>query len=56
MHNRLNRDRHGGAWCPRRAVSEGVREWMQVDLGSDHTVTAVVTQVRRLRFFLYIST
>ena len=43
---RLNHDRHGGAWCPKPAIAEDVKEWLQVDLGAVHVVTGIVTQVR----------
>ena len=43
--SRLNHDRHGGAWCPKPAIAEDVKEWLQVDLGAVHVVTGIVTQV-----------
>ena len=45
--SRLNHDRHGGAWCPKPAIAEDVKEWLQVDLGAVHVVTGIVTQVRK---------
>ena len=42
---RLNLDINGGAWCPKAAVHSDATEWLQVDLGTDHIVTAIVTQV-----------
>ena len=47
MH-RLNGDSNGGAWCSSGPVSRdlGTKEWIEVDLGSMHVVTAVLTQGR----------
>ena len=42
---RLNLDINGGAWCPKAAVHSDATEWLQVDLGTDHIVTAIITQV-----------
>ncbi|KAJ8683779.1 hypothetical protein QAD02_019571, partial [Eretmocerus hayati] len=36
----------GGAWCPKRQIESGVREWLQVDLNRPHVITAVETQGR----------
>ena len=44
--SRLNKDKNGGAWCPKDAVNSDSSEWIQVDLKSVHKITAVVTQVR----------
>ncbi|GLH05397.1 Discoidin domain-containing receptor 2 [Gryllus bimaculatus] len=43
---KLCHDRHGGAWCPRNMVTLEAREYLQVDLGAMHAVTAVQTQGR----------
>ncbi|XP_059092604.1 discoidin domain-containing receptor 2-like [Tigriopus californicus] len=43
---RLNVDVRGGAWCPKQAVHEGVKEWIQVDLKKIHIITGIVTQGR----------
>ncbi|XP_024085366.1 discoidin domain-containing receptor 2-like isoform X1 [Cimex lectularius] len=43
---RLRLERAGGAWCPKPQVESGVREYIQVDLGSVHVVTGVQTQGR----------
>lgn len=42
----LRKEYAGGAWCPKRQIESGVREWLQVDFGSPHVVTAVQTQGR----------
>lgn len=42
----MNQDRSGGAWCPVRPISSGVREWIEVDLGADFRVTRSGTQGR----------
>ena len=45
---RLNNNNGGGAWCPKSFISEtsGVDEFLEIDLGEEHTVTGVVTQGR----------
>ena len=52
--SRLNHDRHGGAWCPKPAIAEDVKEWLQVDLGAVHVVTGIVTQVRMAGISNYV--
>ena len=47
---RLNQDRHGGAWCPKNAIKEDIKEWLQINLHGVHIITGLVTQVR-----LYVS-
>ena len=42
----MNQDNFGGAWCPKQSVSSGVREWIQVDLGTEHRITGTGTQGR----------
>ena len=44
---RLNHDKLGGAWCPKNTIQEGIREWIQIDLKQTHTITGIVTQVRK---------
>ena len=44
--SRLNKDKNGGAWCPKDTVNSDSSEWIQVDLKSVHKITAVVTQVK----------
>ena len=48
---RLNQDRHGGAWCPKNAIQENVKEWLQVNLHRVHIITGLVTQVS-LKFLI----
>merc|ERR1719391_1858856 len=43
---RARKDFKGGAWCPARPIQEGVEEWLEVDLGSQHIVTATETMGR----------
>ena len=45
---RLNGDANGGAWCSSIPVSRelGSKEWIEVDLGSMHVITSVLTQGR----------
>ena len=42
----LDQDFKGGAWCPARPIQEGVEEWLEVDLGRQHIVTATETMGR----------
>lgn len=44
--SRLRVERAGGGWCPKQQVERGIREYLQVDLGSVHVVTGVQTQGR----------
>lgn len=46
MLNRLKVERAGGGWCPKQQVEQGVREYLEVDLGDVHLVTGVQTQGR----------
>ncbi|XP_071055936.1 discoidin domain-containing receptor 2-like isoform X2 [Onthophagus taurus] len=43
---RLRVEKAGGGWCPKQQVERGIREYIQVDLGSVHVVTGVQTQGR----------
>ncbi|XP_019870769.2 discoidin domain-containing receptor 2 [Aethina tumida] len=43
---RLRVERAGGGWCPKQQVERGIREFLQIDLGSVHMVTGVQTQGR----------
>ena len=36
----------GGAWCPAQTISEGVREWLEVSLRSEHRITGAETMGR----------
>ena len=51
---RLNQDRHGGAWCPKNAIKENTKEWLEVNLRGVHIITGLVTQVRILFTFYSI--
>nr|CAH7715862.1 unnamed protein product [Callosobruchus chinensis] len=46
FYSRLRVERAGGGWCPKKQVESGVREYLQVDLGTVHAVTGVQTQGR----------
>ncbi|XP_033223235.1 epithelial discoidin domain-containing receptor 1-like [Belonocnema kinseyi] len=43
---RLRKETAGGAWCPKRQIENGVREWLQVDLRRTYVVTGIQTQGR----------
>jgi discoidin domain receptor family protein 2 len=43
---RVNKDNFGGAWCPKSSISPGVREWLEVDLGSSYRIRRTGTQGR----------
>ncbi|XP_011501343.1 PREDICTED: discoidin domain-containing receptor 2-like, partial [Ceratosolen solmsi marchali] len=45
-YGRLRKEVAGGAWCPKRQIESGVREWLQIDLGDAHVITAIETQGR----------
>ena len=42
----MRQDVRGGAWCPRSVIKEGAEEWLQIDLHTDHRITATETQGR----------
>lgn len=44
--NRLRKETFGGAWCPKNPIESGVREWLEVDLGTPHVITGIETQGR----------
>lgn len=37
-------ERNGGAWCPRQQATHQPRDWLEIDLKTDHVITAVETQ------------
>ena len=39
-------DQNGGAWCPRNMVAKETQEWIEIDLGSVHAISATETQGR----------
>jgi len=46
-HNaRVRVERNGGAWCPRQQATHQPKDWLEIDLLSDHVVTGVETQGR----------
>eukprot|EP00095_Tigriopus_kingsejongensis_P008801 maker-scaffold1329_size47409-snap-gene-0.14 protein:Tk08801 transcript:maker-scaffold1329_size47409-snap-gene-0.14-mRNA-1 annotation:"discoidin domain-containing receptor 2 isoform x7" len=46
-HNaRVRVDQNGGAWCPKNIIEQEAVEWLAIDLGSVHALTAVETQGR----------
>ncbi len=44
--SRVNKDQFGGAWCPKNAISSGVREWLEIDLGASYRIRRTGTQGR----------
>ena len=46
--NRLNLDKHGGAWCPSVQIdsSSSGQEWIQATLPEPHVITKIATQGR----------
>ena len=43
---RLRKDHFGGAWCPKKTIAPGVREWIQIDLKKPYRLTRTATQGR----------
>ena len=43
---RLDQDLQGGAWCPKKVIEPGVREWIQIDLKRPYRITQTATQGR----------
>jgi len=45
---RLNSEKGGGAWCPKRQITKNMKkqEFLEINLHSNHVITAVVTQGR----------
>ena len=43
---RVRTETFGGAWCPKGSISEGVREWIQIDLGAEYRIRRTGTQGR----------
>ena len=39
-------DQNGGAWCPRNMIGKDGSEWIEIDLGSVHVITATETMGR----------
>nr|ALV82497.1 Ddr2 [Leptinotarsa decemlineata] len=46
QHGRVRTDKNGGAWCPQKQATTEPEEWIQLDLGSVHMITATETQGR----------
>ncbi len=42
---RVRLDRAGGAWCPRQQATHQPRDWLEINLKTDHVITAVESQV-----------
>ena len=42
--HRVRQERNGGAWCPRQQATHQPRDWLEIDLKTDHIITAVETQ------------
>ena len=45
-HFRVRVDQNGGAWCPKNMIGKEGKEWLEIDLGSVHTISATETQGR----------
>ena len=43
---RLDQDLYGGAWCPKKVIEPGVREWIEIDLKRQYRITQTATQGR----------
>ena len=43
---RLDQDLQGGAWCPKKVIEPGVREWIEIDLKRQYRITQTATQGR----------
>ncbi|XP_049784959.1 discoidin domain-containing receptor 2-like [Schistocerca cancellata] len=43
---RIRQEKNGGAWCPKAQISSEVQEFLEVDLGRAHLITATETQGR----------
>ena len=43
---RARQDIRGGAWCPANTISQGSKEWLEVNLGSNYRITSVETMGR----------
>lgn len=41
---RVRVERNGGAWCPRQQATHQPKDWLEIDLKTDHIITAVETQ------------
>lgn len=46
QNGRLNRELSGGSWCPEKQISQGVYEYLEINLHKMHVVTEVATQGR----------
>lgn len=42
----MRKETAGGAWCPKKQIENGVREWLQIDLKRTYIVTGIETQGR----------
>ena len=43
---RLGLDLNGGAWCPKKVIEPGVREWIEIDLHRPYRISRTATQGR----------
>lgn len=44
--SRVRVEKNGGAWCPRGQATQQARDYLEVELRSEHVITAVETQGR----------
>ncbi|XP_057334847.1 discoidin domain-containing receptor 2-like isoform X2 [Microplitis mediator] len=43
---RIRQEKNGGAWCPKAQISNDIREYLEIDLTTDHLITWTETQGR----------
>ncbi|KAH0535277.1 discoidin domain-containing receptor 2-like isoform X2 [Cotesia glomerata] len=43
---RIRQEKNGGAWCPKAQISNDIREYLEIDLTTNHLITWTETQGR----------
>ena len=46
VQSRARIDQNAGAWCPKNMIGKEGTEWLEIDLGSVHSISATETQGR----------